>query len=111
MERLTRWNGKKFILPQGHGMWRLIADTPAKYEEEEEKGLLLHLPCAIGTPVIKIEFNQHDGYWLEAKFFNINDLYAVGDTVFLTKDEAVKKLSELERDSPLIQQMRKKGLI
>ena len=30
MERLTRWNGKKWILPQG--MWREIADRLAAYE-------------------------------------------------------------------------------
>lgn len=32
-KRLTRWNGKKFVLPQGYGMWRKIADRLAAYEE------------------------------------------------------------------------------
>lgn len=32
MDRLTRWNGKKYVLPQGHGTWREIADRLAAYE-------------------------------------------------------------------------------
>lgn len=31
-DRLTTWNGKKYILPQGRGTWRLIADRLAAYE-------------------------------------------------------------------------------
>lgn len=30
--RLTRWNGKKWVLPQGYGAWREIADRLAAYE-------------------------------------------------------------------------------
>ena len=32
MVRLTRWNGKKWVLPQGYGAWREIADRLAAYE-------------------------------------------------------------------------------
>ncbi len=32
MERMTRWNGKKYVLPQGHGTWRAIAERLAAYE-------------------------------------------------------------------------------
>lgn len=32
MNRLTRWNGKKYVLPQGAGVWREIADRLAAYE-------------------------------------------------------------------------------
>lgn len=32
MDRLTRWNGKKYVLPQGRGAWREIADRLAAYE-------------------------------------------------------------------------------
>lgn len=31
-DRLTRWNGKKYVLPQGHGAWREIAERLAAYE-------------------------------------------------------------------------------
>ena len=32
MDRLTHWNGKKYILPQGRGVWRKIAERLAAYE-------------------------------------------------------------------------------
>jgi len=37
MERLTRWNGNKWLLPQGRtsdgqSYWRLIAERLAEYE-------------------------------------------------------------------------------
>ena len=37
MERLTRWNGSKWVLPQGRtedgeSFWRLIAERLAAYE-------------------------------------------------------------------------------
>ena len=31
-ERLTRWNGKKWVLPQGKGSFRRIAERLAAYE-------------------------------------------------------------------------------
>ena len=36
--RLTRWNGKKWVLPQGRtaygrSYWRIIAEKLAKYED------------------------------------------------------------------------------
>ncbi len=32
MDRMTKWNGKKYILPQGYGVWRKIAERLAAYE-------------------------------------------------------------------------------
>ena len=32
MERLTRWTGKKWVLPQGYGTFRQIAERLAAYE-------------------------------------------------------------------------------
>lgn len=32
MERLTKWNGKKWVLPQGAGTHREIAERLAAYE-------------------------------------------------------------------------------
>lgn len=44
--RLTHWNGKKYVLPQGHGSWRNIADRLAAYEnsgvEPEKLGSSLY---------------------------------------------------------------------
>lgn len=35
-ERLTVWNGKKWVLPQGKGAFRMIAEKLADYENREE---------------------------------------------------------------------------
>lgn len=40
MERLTRWNGEKYLLPQGRtndgqSYWRIIADRLAEYENRD----------------------------------------------------------------------------
>ena len=32
MDRITHWNGAKYVLPQGHGVWRQIAERLAAYE-------------------------------------------------------------------------------
>lgn len=32
MDRLTYWNGKMYVLPQGKGVWRKIAERLAAYE-------------------------------------------------------------------------------
>lgn len=33
MDRMTKWNGKKYVLPQGKGEFRKIADRLAAYED------------------------------------------------------------------------------
>ena len=42
MERLTKWNGKKWVLPQGRtsdgeSYWRIIAERLAEYENASER--------------------------------------------------------------------------
>lgn len=34
-DRLTRWNGKKWVLPQGYGSFHMIADRLAAYENTD----------------------------------------------------------------------------
>ena len=86
----------------------------AEYEGLEEQGLLLRLPCKVGTSVYMVgqdcggdtldcrrgdcegcpylysfvEENKFDAYMLEN----------IGKTVFLTKAEAEQKLKEMESD-------------
>lgn len=57
----------------------------AKAEAERR---LLVLPCKIGTPIYWINFNMHDGYWIEPGLFSLGDFYAFGKSVFLTREEA-----------------------
>lgn len=85
------------------------------YEDLEEQGLLVRLPCKLnGTlysinysnktivenTVIKISMNDHvkrfnciDDNLRERIFFS----YRIGETVFLTREEAEKELEEMKK--------------
>ena len=88
----------------------------AEYEDLEEQGLLLKLPCKVGDTVYSItrdfisEYNIRNficydngniffdwkcvkGIYLNIKGFHIDD---IGKTVFLTKEAAEKALERLE---------------
>lgn len=88
----------------------------ADYEEAEEQGLLLRLPCKVGDTVYQItrdfiseyrirNFICYDngniwfdwectkGIYINVRGFHIDD---IGKTVFLTKEEAEQKLAEMK---------------
>lgn len=81
----------------------------ADYEDLEEQGLLVRLPCPIGTTVWDIygtgirknvvsgiEYGK-DGRW----FLWVNEDEWLGElnvVVFLTREEAEKKLEEIQND-------------
>ena len=121
MERLTNIgsNGEIWITDNDEtrrlGRKESAYKKLAEYEDLDEQGLLLQLPVPIGTTVYKFEplsketkryikttitryevFN--DSIWFtfaNGLGRNINDF---GKYVFLTKDEAEKKLKEMESD-------------
>ena len=87
----------------------------AEYEDLEEQGLLLKLPCKVGDTVYSItrdfisEYNIRNficydngniffdwkcvkGIYLNIKGFHIDD---IGKTVFLTKEAAEKRIREI----------------
>ena len=77
-----------------------INERLAEYEDLEEQGLLLRLPCKVGSTVYHIvnkrilEVENVDLFFLclcvaECRF---------GKSVFLTKKEAENKLKEMECD-------------
>ena len=93
----------------------------AEYEDLEEQGLLLKLPCKVGDTVYSItrdfisEYNIRNficydngniffdwkcvkGIYLNIKGFHIDH---IGKTVFLTKEAAEKELERLEKDNEL----------
>ena len=47
----------------------------------EREGRLLVLPCKVGTPVYRLEYNQHDGSWIELREFDFRDVNVFGETV------------------------------
>ena len=83
-----------------------------EYKDLEERGLLLQLPCPIGTTVYntnwwddvteKADIDGKTFYRIVHKHkvskstFSLVDIYNFGKTVFLTKAEAEQKLKEME---------------
>lgn len=87
----------------------------AVYEDLEEQGLLVRLPCKVGdimfrinkgakNPVIELTVTQIDittrSYNLEVIDRECGELMCfksdIGRTIFLTREEAEKKLEEME---------------
>lgn len=84
---------------------RMILKKLAEYEDLEEQGRLISLPCKLGDTVYEITGTTTRGYdwkyltyekaYVHGTVFNLDSLYDVGKTVFLTKSEAEAKLKEL----------------
>ena len=81
----------------------------AEYENAEEEGRLVVLPCKIGTPVFQISYTLSYGeigdkdkinYFISQKRFNYNDFYRLGKTVFLAREKAERALENLENVEP-----------
>ena len=76
----------------------------AEYEDLEEQGKLLKLPCAVGDTVYVLRLDNtaymmnNEKVWeiVEDKF-EIFHFDSIGKTVFLTREEAEDALKELER--------------
>lgn len=80
-----------------------------EYEDLENKGLLLKLPCKVGADIFRIANNQIYSNWQVAYFEVFMDeivivddsenkftIGKIGKTVFLTREEAERKLKEME---------------
>lgn len=81
------------------------------YEDAEEQGLLLRLPCPIGTTVYNITwwdivqekvkvngktfYRETHKHKVSKSTFSFMDIKDFGKTVFLTKEEAEKELERL----------------
>ena len=132
MERLTEKQSSGFDLKSMNGEWcnkyceqqrvqtcnecgiYQAIQKLAEYEDLEEQGLLLRLPCPIGTIVYnttwwdditeKVDVDGKTFYRTVHKHkvskstFSLVDIYDFGKTVFLTKAEAKQKLKEMEDD-------------
>ena len=88
----------------------------AVYEDLEEQGLLVRLPCKVGdimfrinkgakSPIIELTVTQIDitrrSYNLEVIDRDCGELMCfkndIGKTIFLTREEAEKKLEEMKK--------------
>ena len=131
MERLTRRSANGtgiYATPSGEPVkWENnrhnVLQKLAAYEDAEEHGLLLRLPCKVGDTVYQISENFIEPCTVETIFLgnymdrngnycNMAEIYYdrddcpyvsteiyftdIGKTVFLTKSEAEAKLKEME---------------
>ena len=80
----------------------------ADYEDAEEQGLLLKLPCKVGTPIWWISHRNFifdgivEGYRLLNNGIVLLDAFGwgygeFGENVFLTKEEAEQKLASMQK--------------
>lgn len=109
MERLTKRIGNsvaysEFNSNNSDGCYEMMDNCLhklAEYEDAEEQGELLRLPCKVGTQVWKIKKcfgggripNWHEIYNVN---FALELLSDFGKTVFLTKEEAEQALAEMK---------------
>ena len=116
MERLTRRTETGGIKYTRHNIYEEnIVEKLAEYEDLEEQGLLLRLPCKVGTTIYSIANNGkiypvkatrevrivNDMLHIICESCSYSDLVSyddIGKTVFLTQAEAEQKLKEMESD-------------
>ena len=111
MERLTNSNKEIPTLVDNAEYWLQMYFKLKDYENLEEQGRLIKLPCKCGDVVyvtepalveamcIRIQLDGYrNGIWINAKEYPYDrwiSFKAFGKTVFLTKSEAEAKLKEL----------------
>lgn len=74
-----------------------IAERLANREQAEEQGLLLRLPCKVGTDVYYIlGIPNETPCTIDSCVFKLSDVHKIGESLFLTREEAEAKLAEME---------------
>lgn len=71
-----------------------VVERLAAYEDAEEQGRLVAMPCPIGTEVWRVNFDKRRRP-IERLRFDVNLYFAFGKTVFLTREEAEAVLAKL----------------
>ena len=74
---------------------RAVLKKLAAYEDLEEQGLLVRLPCKVGTEVYYIlGIPNKMPCTIDKCVFELSDIDKIGESLFLTREEAEKKLEE-----------------
>lgn len=75
----------------------------ATYEDLEEQGLLVRLPCKVGDTVYKFWYYDRSPYKIQqhvirtlSEICELIESKKLGKSVFLTREEAVNKLEEMK---------------
>ena len=115
MERLTEWKDDKKLLAKtkfiGDFGSANVLGRLAEYEDLEEQGLLLRLPCKVGDTVYRIEngkitqteITKYDIYADGSIWFSFSTSLSLPISkfktcIFFTQAEAEQKLKEMESD-------------
>ena len=126
MERLTNSDKEIPTLVDNAKYWLQVYFKLKDYEDLEEQGLLLRLPCKVGDTVWDNDFGKPCIYTITRFLFGTDEGYIdepiskkeviyyysnysgsitggfavneIGKTVFLTKSEVEQKLKEMEND-------------
>lgn len=77
-----------------------VVEKLAHYEDLEEQGRLIELPCKVGTPTWMITWELDESgdeyHYVTPTKFDLEDVEDWGTIFFLTKEEAEAKLAELK---------------
>ena len=94
------------ILGYKHYLCGEVIDKLAEYEDAEEQGLLLRLPCPIGTTVFVVIEECEEMYEPDNTYFAIYTesfhpymLDCIGKDVFLTEEEAFAASQKKQEDN------------
>lgn len=106
MERLTKRYvddfGQKAITACGETYFEgedgyVVVDRLASYEDLEEQGLFVRLPCKVGTEVYYIlGIPNKTPCTIDKCVFKLSDIDKIGESLFLTCKKAKKKLEEMK---------------
>lgn len=116
MDRMTSWSTEKhgdvvdigiIVTDSKSATFYEWYDEPYKalrklmeYEDLEEQGKLLKLPCAIGDQVFivwhKFKHGKYEG-GIYVERFRLSDIAELGHTVFATREEAEVRLKEMKQ--------------
>ena len=67
------------------------------YKEAEKQGLLVRLTCKVGTEVYYIlGIPNKTPCAIDKCVFELSDVHKIGESLFLTREEAEKKLEEMK---------------
>ena len=125
MERLTERDSYGDVYVKQHD-YVTASEKLCEYEDAEEQGLLLRLPCKVGDTIWDNDYGKPCAYTITGFSFGTGEDYIdesvslrevvcyysnysgsitgsfavseIGKTVFLTKEEAEQKLKEMESD-------------
>lgn len=104
MERLTRRSANRtgvYATPSGEPVkWEdnrhNVLQKLTEYEDLEEQGRLIKLPCKVGTDIYYIlGIPNETPCTIDKCTFELSDINKIGKTLFLAREEAEVKLKEL----------------